>query len=129
MPIFESHGIRGGVWTGVLRGDPRPARVCATCLGEVVAEASLTDTADGDCRVRLDLPASLISDGVATLVLVADPGEPGAPVSAASQRLDRVTLAAGKPLDQDLAAEISALRAEMDLLKREFRRLAASLRD
>lgn len=126
MPNFESHGIRGGVWTGRLRAEQRPARVCATCMGEVVAEALLTGKEDGMWEIRLDLPGSLISDGIATLVLVADQGEAGAPVGPDSVRLDRLTLAAGKPLDQDLAAEVSALRAELELLKREFRRFAAA---
>ena len=48
----------------------------------------------------------------------AAPG-PGAPV------LGRLDLRAGQPLAQDVLAEIALLRAELELMKREFRRLAA----
>ncbi|MCF3973784.1 hypothetical protein [Paracoccus salsus] len=124
MAIFDSHGVKGGVWTGRLRAPQRPARICATCLGEVVAEARLTETAEGMWDIRLDLPGALISDGVASLMLVADEGEAGTPVGPESVRLDRLTIAAGKVLDEDLAAEVALLRSELELLKREFRRMA-----
>lgn len=35
-----------------------------------------------------------------------------------------LSLVAGAPLDIDLRVEIDLIRAELDLLKREFRRLA-----
>ncbi|MCT4331602.1 hypothetical protein MU516_01820 [Paracoccus sp. YLB-12] len=124
MPVFDNHGIKGGVWSGRLRDMPPPARVCVTCMGEVIAEAALADDADGGHQVRVDLPGSLISDGIVTLVLVADQGGPGDPVGADAIHLHHQSLVTGKPLDQDLVAELSALRAEMELLKREFRRFA-----
>lgn len=128
MPVFDNHGIRGGVWTGQLRDMPNPARVCVTCMGEVIAEAALADDGDGVHQVRVDLPGSLISDGVVTLVLVADQGGSGDPVGADAIHLHHQTLVTGKPLDQDLMADLSALRAEMELLKREFRRFALDAR-
>lgn len=124
MPVFDNHGIRGGVWSGQLRDMPPPARVCVTCMGEVIAEAALAGDEDGGHQVRVDLPGSLISDGIVTLVLVADQGGPGDPVGADAIHLHHQALVTGKPLDQDLVAELSALRAEMELLKREFRRFA-----
>ena len=42
--------------------------------------------------------------------------------------LARLSLLAGDPLDEDLAAEIAALRAELELVKRELRRFAADLK-
>ncbi len=33
---------------------------------------------------------------------------------------------AGQPLDEDLTAEIATLRAELELVKRELRRFAAT---
>lgn len=125
MPKFEDYGVRGGVWSGRLTATRRPGRVCATHLGEVVAEAVLTDAAGNAWNLRIDLPAALISEGVTSLILVADEAGPGAPVSPASVHLARLNLAAGRVLDDDVAAELALLRSELELLKREFRRFAA----
>lgn len=124
MPEFECHGVRGGVWTGRVTASERPGRVCVTARGEVVATARLTEVAGDTWEMRAELPAALISDGVVSLILVADDAPPEAPVDATGQRLGRLTIVAGQPLDGDLEAEIAQLRAELDLLKREFRRLA-----
>ncbi|MDP5306899.1 hypothetical protein [Paracoccus spongiarum] len=127
MPSFESHGVRGGVWTGWLDAPARPGRVCLVARGEPVAGAVLTDGAGGGWTLRVDLPAALISEGVTSLTLIADDAaDPDAPVGPDAQRLARLTLAAGRVLDEDLAAEVAQIRAELDLLKREFRRLATA---
>lgn len=127
---FDDHGVEAGVWSGSLTAPERPARVCVICRGEAVAEADLTRTDGPGWAVRVPLPAALIGDGIASLILVADDsGQPGSPVGAASVRLARLSIAAGKVLDEDAAAEIAALRAELELLKREFRRFAAARPD
>ena len=63
-------------------------------------------------RVALDLPAEALSDGVQTLILRS--GTTGAV-------LDRIAIAAGAALDEDLRAEIVLLRDELEMLKRAFR--------
>ena len=68
----------------------------------------------GTFAVQVPLPAELISEGVQTVL-----------VSVGDQVLTRITLVAGVPLEEDLRAEISLLRAELDLLKRAFRRHCA----
>jgi len=67
----------------------------------------------GRWPVAVDLPASVISDGVQTFV-VRD--------VATDAVLGQFTLIAGDPLAEDLRAEIALLRAELDLLKKAFRR-------
>lgn len=67
-----------------------------------------------------DPPGTVIDQGAHGLLLVA--GEPGAP---GSQVLARLTLVSGQVAGDELLAEVAHLRAELDLLKREFRRLAA----
>lgn len=119
---FDSHGVSGGIWRGTLSG-ALPQRLCITHAGEIVAEARVSGPATGPWKIEADLPGSVISDGVHTLLLVAcaegaTPG-PGAPV------LGRLDLRAGQPFAEDVLAEIALLRAELDLMKREFRRLAA----
>lgn len=125
MAGFESFGVRGGVWSGRLSAAECPGRVCAVLMGEVVAEARLTPEGEGAWGVALDLPGALISDGIVSLILVADDAAPGAPADPKSRHLGRLNLAAGRPLADDLLAELAELRAELELLKREFRRFAA----
>lgn len=124
MPKFESHGLRGGVWTGRLTASERPARICVTLRGEAVAEARLSEVPDQGWDVRVDLPAAIIGEGVTSLIMVACDSVEGQPVDPSSTRLARLNLAAGKALDDDLDAELAMLRSEVELLKREFRRFA-----
>ena len=129
MPTFDSHGLKGGVWRGRLSGQDRPpARVLLIQHGEVLAEARLSPDGAGAWRVEVALPGSVLSDGVQTLLLkaVAEGTEEGA--GAAGETLARLSLMAGSPLAEDLGVEVSALRAELELVKRELRRLAADLR-
>lgn len=120
---FHSHGVSGGVWSGILQAVQAPARLCVLHEGEVVAEAALS-AADGAWLVQAELPGRVIGNGVFSLLLVAAQGGPGDPPGVAAQVLGRLDLRAGLPLSADLLAEIAQLRAELDMIKREFRRLA-----
>lgn len=94
-----------------------PTPVIDLCLGrDQLAEADLTARADGTWLVRVPLPADALCDGVHTFSLVdRDSG----------MLLESYAVALGEPLDRDLRAEIDLLRAELDLLKRAFRRHCA----
>ena len=70
-------------------------------------------SAPGRWPVSVPIPAGLLSDGVQTF-LVREAGS-GAVIG-------HFTIVAGTPLEADLRAEIDLLRAELDLLKRAFRR-------
>ena len=103
--------LAGGVWEGVWEGPAAP-RLRATHEGREVAGLTVAE-ADGAWVVRLPLPAGIIADGVQTVVIAdAETGEAEATVS----------LVAGEALAGDLRAEIDLLRAELDMLKRAFRR-------
>lgn len=65
----------------------------------------------GAHAVRVPIAASVLNEGVQTVVL-----------RAGGEMLASFTIVAGVPLEEDLRAEISLLRAELDLLKRAFRR-------
>ena len=117
---FEDHGVSGGCWTGALQADSQPAGLCVVQRGKVVAQARLRDAGPGLWSVAADLPGAVIDRGAHGLLLVAgDPDQPGSVV------LARLTLVAGAVAGDELLAEVAQLRAELDLLKREFRRLAA----
>lgn len=124
MLHFESNGLRGGGWSGTLTADAQPSRVFLTQHGEILSFARLKADGEGRWQVTVDVPASALSDGVHSLVLVADNGEGNAAPLPGSVRLEHLTIAAGQPLDEDLTAEIALIRAELELLKREFRRFA-----
>lgn len=82
--------------------------------GECIAEAPAR-SADGQGRwqVSLDLPAHLMSDRTQTC-LVRLKGQP--------EVIGRFAILAGEALEGDIFAELEALRAELDLLGRAFRR-------
>lgn len=124
MSQFENHGLKAGVWSGVLTAAEVPARVALVHLGEIVSVARLSGGEEGAWQVSVDLPSSFLSDGLHSLILIADSGQEGDAPHPDAVQLDRLNLMAGTPLEHDLMAEIKLMRAELDLLKREFRRLA-----
>lgn len=69
--------------------------------------------APGRFPVSVPIPAGLLSDGVQTFLV--REGATGA-------TLGHFTIVTGVPLEGDLRAEIDLLRAELDLLKKAFRR-------
>ena len=110
---FESHGVSAGCWTGTLQSDSPPAPLSVTHQGTVVTQATLREAGPGVWAVSADLPPSVIDNGVHSLLLLAG-----------DSVLASLTLVAGTVAGDDLLAEVAQLRAELDLLKREFRRLA-----
>lgn len=127
MPQFESEGLKGGLWRGRLTADTAPGRLVLTHHGEIVAEARLSPDGDNRWLVETTLPGEVLTDGVQTLVLVSDGGAEGAPVlSGDGKTLARLSVMAGRPLDDDLLAELAALRAELELVKRELRRMGTA---
>ncbi|MFN3275806.1 MAG: hypothetical protein ACK41U_14180 [Paracoccus sp. (in: a-proteobacteria)] len=129
MPHFENAGLKGGLWRGRLRGNWQPGRLLLTYQGVMVAEARLTPDGDQAWQVEVNLPADVLSDGVQTLVLTTDSGPEGSPALAGGgETVARLPLMAGRPLDEDLLAELAALRAELELVKRELRRMGAAQR-
>ena len=125
MNDFNDHGLRAGLWSGVLHTKAAPARVVVTHLSEIVAHAQVSPGADGEWQIQAQLPADLLSDGIHTLILQADTGTGDAPLHPAAARLAQLSILAGSVLADDLIAEIGHLRSELELLKREFRRQAS----
>ena len=112
MTLTQSR-IAGGVWEGVLTGTGDPGVLEALHQGRKLEGPSITPVPGeaGSHTVRLSIPASILSEGVQTVLL-----------QAGGEVLASFTLVAGVPLEEDLRAEISLLRAELDLLKKAFRR-------
>jgi hypothetical protein len=109
--------IVGGIWEGVLAGaGATPPALEARHLDRVLDGLTLSALPGTPAQfaVRLPIPAAVLAEGVQTVLVLA-----GGDV------LARITLVVGVPLEDDLRAEISLLRAELDLLKRAFRRHCA----
>ncbi len=106
-----------GVWQGHLvsaSGDNTHPALSVTHQGVPIDGVTVTD-AEGDPGwvVRVPIPATAISDGVQTFVIVDD---------RTAEKLDSFALLAGDALAEDIRAEMELLRAELDMLKRAFRR-------
>lgn len=123
---FETIGLKGGVWTGILHADQPHDRIALTHFGQVVAIAELQENTEGQWQVSVAIPPKTLSDGVQTYVLIADQGQEDQAPQPGAQHLGALSLIAGGALDHDFQAEISLLKAEIELLKREFRRMAVS---
>lgn len=103
-----------GVWEGLLSAQASVApRLLLRHRDELVGEPETVKAEEGHWLVRFRLPLDRLSDGVQTFVIEdANTGD----------ALAHETIFAGELVDGDIRAEVSLLRAELDLLKRAFRR-------
>ncbi len=127
MDRFESLGLKGGVWQGVVRREQPFGRVVLTHLGEVVALAQVVEDGEKSWRISVTIPSERLVEGVQSFLLFEDHGEGLELPQPGAVRLASMPMIAGVALDEDILAELSLFRSELDMLKREFRRMAAAL--
>lgn len=126
MGEFRHEGLRGGIWRGVILGREDPGPLAIVHLGETVGHAAVTALPGGaGWQVVATLPLDRMVDGATSFHLVEAPGE-GRELEPGARRIATLPVAAGAPVEADLRAEIGLLRAEIELLKREFRRQAGA---
>lgn len=104
-----------GVWEGVLtcEGDT-PPEIVVSNMDRVVDGVSVKSSeGDGGWLVHVPIPADHLSDGVTTFV-IRD--------ARTDETLNSFALFAGEALSEDIRAEMSLMREELDMLKRAFRR-------
>ncbi|MEO0669764.1 MAG: hypothetical protein AAFZ99_17770 [Pseudomonadota bacterium] len=106
--------MRHGIWEGAIAqaGSGVP-QVSVTHLGTPVPDVQVTEAGDGTWRVQVPIPAEAIADGV-QVFLITDATD--------GEKLGHFTLIAGEALGDDIRVEMELLRAELDMLKRAFRR-------
>ncbi|MEM9349867.1 MAG: hypothetical protein AAGA47_06370 [Pseudomonadota bacterium] len=104
--------LREGIWEGVLAAKVKPS-VAVTHLDEPLSDVTIEAVESGLWRVKVPIPVSALSDGVQTF-LISD--------ESSGEKLGSFAISAGSPLSEDLRAEVDLLRAELDMLKRAFRR-------
>ncbi|MEM8774448.1 MAG: hypothetical protein AAGF53_05405 [Pseudomonadota bacterium] len=106
-----------GVWEGILTrqnsGSEKP-QIEVTHLQNTVPGVEIVEAQDqGQWVLRVPVPVETIADGVQTFLITdKDSGDP----------LSSFSLAAGDALSEDIRAEVTLLREELDMLKRAFRR-------
>lgn len=107
--------MRQGVWEGIVTGagSDQP-QIEATFEGRAIAGISLSENGTaGHWVLSVPIPAEAIADGMQT-ILISD--------TRAGEKIGSVSLLAGEALGDDMRAEVDLLRAELDMLKRAFRR-------
>lgn len=116
MATLTKTRLRAGVWQGILtlEAGEKP-EIDVLHLEAPVQGVTITAITGktGEFAVLVPIPLRALMDGVQTFVI--------------QNRTDMATLASfcivtGSPLETDLRAAIDLLRAELDLLKRAFRR-------
>ena len=110
--------MKEGVWEAVLRRDKEGEhadlpRVEVTLDNIVVAGVEVIPDQNGAYVLRVPVPREAISDGIQTF-LVKD--------AVSGEKLESFAVVAGEAVEEDIRAEIGLLRAELDMLKRAFRR-------
>lgn len=120
MPDFTltKTAFRAGVWAGQATrndGADAPAPVfSAWHLDRAIDGVEVVPGRNpGLWDVSVHVPADVLADGIQTILIRED---------GTDEPMERIVIAAGKPLDDDIRAEVDLLRAELDMLKRAFRR-------
>lgn len=109
--------IHAGIWEGIVESSGASdgeARIEVTHLEQPIRSTSVTKSEKpGQWQLRIAIPPELLSDGVQVfLINDKDTGE----------KLDSFTIVTGEVLEDDIRSEVELLRAELDMLKRAFRR-------
>ena len=107
--------MRRGVWEGeISNAEGGVPQIRVTHLDKPVGDIEVVEVASaGTWMLRVPIPLEAIADGVQAFVVtdVLD-----------GETLGHFTLIAGEALGDDIRVEMELLRAELDMLKRAFRR-------
>ncbi len=105
-----------GIWEGVIStadaDAPMPA-IQVMHRDQALDNIHIAEHDTQSWSLRIPIPTTAIADGVQTF-LIND--------THSNETLDVITLIAGEALAGDIRSEIDLLRAELDMLKRAFRR-------
>ena len=109
--------FRNGLWEGRIEGKPtyggRPM-VEVRLFDEELEDVVLTEgERPNTWNLSIPVPTRALGEGVQTFVVYDKMEE---------ETLGRFCLIGGEPASDDLRAEVELLRAELDMLKRAFRR-------
>lgn len=115
--VLTKKRILAGVWEGVLvcaDPDAKPELELWHLDEKINALAIAPDTESrGRFNVAITIPIELLTDGVQTFIVRN---------AATGQKLGNFSIVTGEPLEDDIRADVDLLRAELDMLKKAFRR-------
>lgn len=113
IPTLTKTRIRAGVWEGVMSGPSETPVLEVSLLGVAIEGVTVVAVPDraGDWLVRVPIPAEVLSEGVQTFL-----------IRSGAETLAHFTVITGVAMEDDMRAEVDLLRAELDMLKRAFRR-------
>lgn len=107
--------FENALWEGHVTSESTP-QIEVLYLDEPLPGVVLAPDADG-WALRIPVPPSALSEGVHCIVIRDE---------ITGQKLGDFTIIAGSPAEDELRSEVALLRAELDLLKRAFRRSQSS---
>lgn len=111
--------IQAGIYEGVLTTDTDDTtlepKVGAYLLEEAIGDIVINEdpTLAQTWHLKVRIPSDALTDGIQTFLIMDDHE---------NEKLDSFTIITGEPLSDDLQAEVDLLRAELDMLKKAFRR-------
>ncbi|WP_299618687.1 hypothetical protein [uncultured Tateyamaria sp.] len=107
--------MRYGIWQGLIHqtGTGVP-QIKVTHQNTDIPNVQLTENeAEGHWLLQVPIPPDAIADGVQVFVITD---------AVDDEKIGQFTIIAGETLGDDIRAEVELLRAELDMLKRAFRR-------
>ena len=113
-PTLTPTLFKNGIWRAHLQAETEP-QIDVLYLGQALDDVRV-EKAENGWELSVHVPPAAISDGVHCFV-IRD--------SQSSEKIGEFTIIAGAPAAEDLRAEVALLRAELDMLKRSFRRSQA----
>ena len=119
-PVVTRTRIAEGVWEGRVQqpgaGPDTPPPAIRIMLGDQPvhgAELEPVETTPGLYILRIPIPPEALGEGLYSILIVDDDS---------GTTLEDFSVGVGLPIESDIRAELEQLRAELDLLKRAFRR-------
>ncbi|WP_120631321.1 hypothetical protein [Ruegeria sp. EL01] len=113
-PTLTLIQFENGIWQGHVQAASKPD-VEVRYLGAALDGVELS-LAEGGWHLSVPVPITALSEGVHSFVIED---------TKTTHKLGDFTVIAGSPAADDLRAEVELLRAELDMLKRAFRRICS----
>lgn len=112
--------IENGIYRGILQvgSANKSFQISAILDGDPIGVLALTPVPNKsqECRLEIELPSNVLNEGVHQIAVVD---------LATNTILDSFALILGHPEAEDFRSEVALLRAELELLKKALRSVAA----
>lgn len=110
--MLQMSRLREGRWEGIVSSTSDP-KIQVTHLDKPVGVPVVEGMGNGRWRVSVTIPPVLLNEGILTFIVFDEIGQ---------EKIGEFLINAGLSAGEDLRAEVDLLRAELDLMKKAFRR-------